>query len=134
MIFRLIQPVLFRLDPERAHAVVLQLLRILGANAPLRSLLRSSIGAPSGSPVEVFGRTFPNPVGLAAGYDVQALSSYRPAAGEFGRRSREDGLKAALEWRDGPFRDFRGAYESAPKRRNLPGEAGEEQRSSGDSY
>lgn len=72
--------------------------------------------------------------GLAAGYDVQALSSYRPAAGEFGRRSREDGLKAALEWRDGPFRDFRGAYESAPKRRNLPGEAGEEQRSSGDSY
>jgi dihydroorotate dehydrogenase len=74
MIFRLIQPFLFRLDPERAHAVVLQLLRILGANAPLRSLLRGSIGAPSGSPVEVFGRTFPNPIGLAAGYDKDALA------------------------------------------------------------
>jgi enoyl-CoA hydratase len=28
----------------------------------------------------------------------------RPGAGEFGRISREEGLRAALEWRDGPFR------------------------------
>ncbi len=28
----------------------------------------------------------------------------RPGAGEFGRISREQGLRAALEWRDGPFR------------------------------
>ena len=63
-------------------------------------------------------------IGLWSGTDVQALSSYRPAAGEFGRRSREDGLKAALEWRDGPFRDFRGAYDSAPKDRPLAGSGG----------
>jgi enoyl-CoA hydratase len=62
--------------------------------------------------------------GLASGFDIQALSSYRPAAGEFGRRSREEGLKAALEWRDGPFRDFRGAYETAPKDRPLAGSEG----------
>ncbi len=59
--------------------------------------------------------------GLWSGTEIQGLSSYRPAAGEFGRRSREDGLKAALEWRDGPFRDFRGAYDSAPKDRPLAG-------------
>ncbi len=59
--------------------------------------------------------------GLAVGFDVQALSTYRPAAGEFGRRVREEGLKAALEWRDGPFRDFRGAYDTAPKERGLAG-------------
>ena len=34
--------------------------------------------------------------------------------------------------RDGPFRDFRGAYDSAPKRRNLPGQAGSEERKEGD--
>lgn len=28
----------------------------------------------------------------------------RPGAGEFGRISREEGLRAALDWRDGPFR------------------------------
>lgn len=55
--------------------------------------------------------------GLWSGTELQALSSYRPAAGEWGRRVREEGLKAALEWRDGPFRDFRGRYESAPKER-----------------
>jgi enoyl-CoA hydratase len=55
--------------------------------------------------------------GLWSGTELQGLSSYRPAASEWGRRVREQGLKAALEWRDGPFRDFRGAYDSAPKDR-----------------
>jgi enoyl-CoA hydratase len=59
--------------------------------------------------------------GLMSGTDVEAMSKHRPAAGEFGRRVREGGLKAALEWRDGPFRDFRGAYESAPKDRPIAG-------------
>ncbi len=52
--------------------------------------------------------------GLWSGTEIQALSASRPAASEWGRHVREDGLKAALEWRDGPFRDFRGAYASAP--------------------
>lgn len=55
--------------------------------------------------------------GLWSGTEIQGLSSYRPAAGEWGRRVREDGLKAALEWRDGPFRDFRGRYDTAPHER-----------------
>ncbi len=63
--------------------------------------------------------------GLWSGTEIQGLSSYRPAAGEFGRHVQEGGLKAALEWRDGPFRDFRGAYDSAPKDRPLAGSDGD---------
>ena len=58
---------------------------------------------------------------LHSGTEIQALSAQRAAAKEWGRRVREDGLKAALEWRDGPFRDFRGAYDSAPKERPVAG-------------
>lgn len=57
--------------------------------------------------------------GLWSGTEIQALSASRPAAAEWGRHVREEGLKAALEWRDGPFRDFRGAYASAPADRPL---------------
>jgi enoyl-CoA hydratase len=55
--------------------------------------------------------------GLWSGTEIQGLSSYRPAASEWGTKVREQGLKAALEWRDGPFRDFRGRYDSAPHER-----------------
>jgi len=50
---------------------------------------------------------------LAAGADIQALSTYRPSGKMFGQILREKGLKAALDWRDGPFRDYRTA-ESKP--------------------
>ncbi len=59
--------------------------------------------------------------GLMSGTDVEAMSKHRPAASEWNRRLREDGLKAALEWRDGPFQDFRGAYATAPKERPVAG-------------
>ena len=42
---------------------------------------------------------------LSMGWSWHALSSrLRPGAGDFGRVSRDQGLKAALEWRDGAFR------------------------------
>ncbi len=55
--------------------------------------------------------------GLWSGTDFQAISGSRPAAVEWSRRVQEEGLKAALEWRDGPFRDFRGSREDAPRER-----------------
>lgn len=58
---------------------------------------------------------------LHSGTEIQALSAQRAASAEWGRRVRDEGLKAALEWRDGPFRDFRGAYDSAPKDRAVAG-------------
>lgn len=43
---------------------------------------------------------------MQTGWSWHALSSrLRPGAGDFGRISREEGLKAALSWRDKPFHD-----------------------------
>jgi dihydroorotate dehydrogenase len=66
------RPLLFKLDPETAHHLTLQLIR-LGAYQPLNSLLRAMFAAP-GRPVKAFGLNFPNPVGLAAGYDKDGLA------------------------------------------------------------
>jgi dihydroorotate dehydrogenase len=65
------RPLLFKLDPETAHHLILQVIR-LGAYQPLNFLLRAMYIAP-GKPVEAFGLHFPNPVGLAAGYDKDGL-------------------------------------------------------------
>jgi len=63
---------LFRLDPETAHQLTLQLMRIGGVE-PIYSVLRTIYSAPP-KPVKAFGLTFENPVGLAAGYDKDAIA------------------------------------------------------------
>ncbi len=68
----IIRPLLFRLEPERAHALTLGLLRLAGNLTLVRALLRLCFAAP-GAPVVAFGLRFPNPVGLAAGYDKDGL-------------------------------------------------------------
>ena len=65
--YSLFRPLLFKLDPETAHHLTLQLIR-LGAIRPFDFFLRVIFAAPR-KPVEAFGLHFPNPVGLAAGYD-----------------------------------------------------------------
>lgn len=50
---------------------------------------------------------------LAVGADLQGLSTYRPSGKQFGTILREKGLKAALDWRDGPFSDYRTAAKRA---------------------
>jgi dihydroorotate dehydrogenase len=70
--YTLIRPLLFRLDPERAHGLTLNLVRIAGAFPPLRTGLRAWFTVPQ-KPVQVFGLKFFNPVGLAAGYDKDGL-------------------------------------------------------------
>ena len=52
---------------------------------------------------------------LAVGADIQALSAVRPGGGEFGKIAREKGLKAALNWRDGPFNDYGTAPKDGPR-------------------
>jgi enoyl-CoA hydratase len=52
---------------------------------------------------------------LAVGADLQGLSTYRPSGKNFGNMLREKGLKAALDWRDGPFRDYRTAANKPAK-------------------
>jgi dihydroorotate dehydrogenase len=67
-----LRSLLFRLDPETAHQLTLQLMRI-GGIEPIHSVFRAIYSAPS-KPVNAFGLTFKNPVGLAAGYDKDAVA------------------------------------------------------------
>ncbi len=66
MLYALARPLLFCLDPERAHELTLGL-----ADAPLRFGLLRVARAP-GTPVRAMGLDFPNAVGLAAGLDKNA--------------------------------------------------------------
>ncbi len=71
--FRLVQPFLRRLDPEFAHGLTLWALRL--GLAPHRSGPEDPILA-----TRVWGRDFPNPLGLAAGFDKDA-TAIRPLLG-----------------------------------------------------
>ena len=63
MLFRLIRPAVFALDSETGHRLALRGLAALPARSP----------APAGPlAVEVAGLVFPNPVGVAAGFDKDA--------------------------------------------------------------
>src|SRR5215212_12084198 len=64
---------LFRLDPEVAHQLTLQAIRFAGNFTPSRWFL-SQLFKTSSKPVQAFGLTFKNPVGLAAGYDKDAVA------------------------------------------------------------
>jgi dihydroorotate dehydrogenase len=76
------RPLLFKLNPETAHQLTLQLIR-LGAYQPFNFLLKAVYTTP-GKPVNAFGLHFPNPVGLAAGYDKDGLAWRGLAALGFG--------------------------------------------------
>ncbi len=67
MFYNIIRPLLFSLEPERAHALSLKLLGIADKLA-----LTKLLPKPMTYPVKVMGLEFPNPVGLAAGYDKNA--------------------------------------------------------------
>jgi dihydroorotate dehydrogenase len=69
-----LRPLLFRIDPERAHSATLRLLQLVGALPPLASLVRRMFYVPDTQAVNLFGLRFPNYVGLAAGYDKDGLA------------------------------------------------------------
>ena len=82
---RIIKPILFSLSIERAHAVVLLLLRIIGRIPGGRWLLRTCYAVEHPAlEREVFGRKFRNPVGLAAGFDHNGEAVRELAALGFG--------------------------------------------------
>lgn len=66
--YGLVQPLLARLDPERAHGATLRLL-----NAAHRLRLLEPQGAPR-EPVKLMGLEFPNRVGVAAGFDKNGVA------------------------------------------------------------
>jgi len=66
--YSVIRPALFQIDPERAHEWSVRLMHLVGRFPALRQGLRSLFRVED-NPVKAFGLTFPNPVGIAAGYD-----------------------------------------------------------------
>ncbi|MFO7725728.1 MAG: quinone-dependent dihydroorotate dehydrogenase [Oceanipulchritudo sp.] len=64
-----IRPILFRMDPEKAHDLGVTVMDYLGRISPLCRLMERVNLVRSESPVEAFGIQFPNAVGLAAGMD-----------------------------------------------------------------
>ncbi|MFN3741754.1 MAG: quinone-dependent dihydroorotate dehydrogenase [Anaerolineales bacterium] len=81
--YLLLRPLLFSLPPETAHHLTLHVLRTIGFFAPTRLVLERLFAFPP-SPVQAFGLTFPNRLGLAAGYDKDALAVRGLAALGFG--------------------------------------------------
>lgn len=72
VLYRLLRPLLYLLPAESAHHLVVFLLRVAQATPGLRWLLGRFFGVPPGLEVDTLGLTFPNPVGLAAGFDKNA--------------------------------------------------------------
>lgn len=81
----LLRPLLFSLDPERAHRLAVRGLAALEQVPGGLSLVRSFSLPPDPSlAVEAFGLSFPNPVGLAAGFDKNGHAVRALAALGFG--------------------------------------------------
>ncbi|MBI3326128.1 MAG: quinone-dependent dihydroorotate dehydrogenase, partial [Nitrospinae bacterium] len=81
----LARPLLFRLDPERAHHLTLWLLQQVGRMHPLQALLRRSLYVEHPMlRTRVCGLDFSNPVGLAAGFDKGGTAVTGLAALGFG--------------------------------------------------
>lgn len=79
---RLVRPFLFSLDPEAAHYVTLACLRAAShVDLALRALKTFT---PAAKPKTVFGVTFANPIGLAAGFDKNGVALPAWAALGFG--------------------------------------------------
>ncbi len=68
--YKFLRRFIYLLTPEQAHTSTITALRLGGSNplsaALIRAMFRPKINGPA---VEAFGLTFPNPLGMAAGYD-----------------------------------------------------------------
>src|ERR1051325_3054199 len=79
MVYRsLVRPILFRLPPETAHELALHSLSLLPSGLLAKHFSDASLC------IERFGLSFPNPVGLAAGFDKNGVALQPLAALGFG--------------------------------------------------
>ena len=93
---KILRPLLFRLESEKAHEVAVHSMMLLGRIAPACRLLESAVKLPPAQfrPVVAFGLRVPNAVGLAAGFDKNACAW--PAAAALGFGHVEIGTVTAL--------------------------------------
>jgi dihydroorotate dehydrogenase len=79
---RFVRPILFSLSPEAAHHLAIRNLRTASSLPSVLRMLERFKPAPN--PKNVFGLAFPNPVGLAAGFDKNGVAIPAWAALGFG--------------------------------------------------
>jgi dihydroorotate dehydrogenase len=93
---KIIRPMLFRQDSERAHEQGVEAMALLARIGPLRWILERGLRLDTAAfaPVRVLGLDFPNRVGLAAGFDKNARAW--PAAAALGFGHVEIGTVTAL--------------------------------------
>jgi dihydroorotate dehydrogenase len=73
--YKFLRPLIFKNDPELAHHATINLLALGGSVALGRGLIRALFPIPQNGPgVDAFGLTFPNPLGMAAGYDKEGTA------------------------------------------------------------
>jgi dihydroorotate dehydrogenase len=83
--YEFLRRLLFLLDPEQAHQLALRLVSLAGCLPPVRYLLKQMFTYSSSDlKVRVFGLDFPNPLGLAAGYDKDGVGMQGLACLGFG--------------------------------------------------
>src|SRR5512146_1027349 len=72
--YKTLRPLIYRLTPEQAHTVTIALLGLAGRIPPAAALLRAIFRPRHAGPrVRAFGLDFPNPLGMAAGYDKDGI-------------------------------------------------------------
>ena len=83
MLYEALKPFLFKLDAERAHEEVAGLMALLAPLPGAAAVLSALTGRETtGLEKTVFGVRFPNPLGLAAGFDKDGkLTTILPALG-----------------------------------------------------
>lgn len=64
-----VRPLLFKFEEEKAHDLGIAALETMAAVTPVRKLMESINCSVGSKPIELFGLSFPNAVGLAAGMD-----------------------------------------------------------------
>jgi dihydroorotate dehydrogenase len=79
---RFVRPLLFSLDPETAHHLAVGCLRV-ASRLPFALRALHTFQAPA-KPKTLFGLNFPNPIGLAAGFDKNGVALPALAALGFG--------------------------------------------------
>jgi dihydroorotate dehydrogenase len=68
--YKTLRPLIYLLTPEQAHHLTIALLRLGGSISPTNALLRAVFRPRHPGPqVRLFDLDFPNPIGMAAGYD-----------------------------------------------------------------
>ena len=73
--YKSLRPLIFLNDPEQAHHATINLLALGGSLGLGRGIIRAMFPVQHNGPeVKAFGLTFPNPLGMAAGYDKEGTA------------------------------------------------------------